>query len=48
MRVRTSAVQVFSKEAFWLLLLRISSLLDVVYETIFQVTRSDDVIFMNN
>ena len=48
MRVRTSVVQVFSKEAFWLLLLWISSLLDVVYEMFFQITRSDDVIFMNN
>ena len=48
MRVRTSAVKVFRKEAFWLLLQWISSILDVVYETFIQITRSDDVIFMNN
>ena len=49
-QIRTSVVQIFSKEVFWLLLPWMFSLLKVVYEisTFFQITGSDDVIFMNN
>ena len=48
--IRTSAVQIFSKNVFWLRLPWMFSLLDVVYETstFFQITVSDDVIFKNN
>ena len=48
--IRTSAMQVFSKEVFWLFLPWMCSLLDVVYETptFFHITGSDDVVFINN
>ena len=48
--IRKSAMQVFSKEVFWLFLQWMCSLLDGLYETptFFQITGSDDVIFINN
>ena len=49
-RIRTSVVQIFNKEVFWLFLPWMCSLLDAVYErsTFPQITGSNDAIFMNN